>query len=192
MNIQTQSWADLQVAQPIDPKSVIMGVSLGANAGSFTRSTNALQAAWVAPVANYTGSNTKVNSWDTTDAATGQDAIQWTFNHQMVNVAANIPGALNNVAFLRAGKIWDNQIEFALGGAANNNIQLTFRDNLGTTGQFLNSATGSVPVISLGNGLNGAQIMHVTFLQPGIFQMVLISQIGANWSAFPMEWIVLP
>jgi hypothetical protein len=193
MNIQTQGWQDLQVSQPIDPKSVIKSSVLGTTAGTFARSITALQAAWGSPTFAYSGNNTKVVSWDVTDAATSQDAVQWAFAHQMVNVGANIPIALNSLAFLRAGAIMDNQIEFAFGGSTFNNVQLTFRDNIGTSGQFLNAATGSVPVISYGSGFTGNTVLHISFFQPGVYQMVLIAQVGAGaWVAFPMEWVVIP
>jgi len=191
MAIPVSSWMDLSIAQPIDPKLIMLYGTLGATVGSFTRSTNALQGAWVASSLAYTGNNTKVVSLDTTDAATTVDAQQWTFNHQMVNAAANIPPALSKVAYLRYGTIWDCQIEINFGASTYNNVQLTLRDNLGTSGQFLNGATGSIPVISFGNGITGNQILHVSLYKPGTYSMVLIMLTGANWSAFEMEWIVM-
>jgi hypothetical protein len=191
MAIPVSSWMDLSIAQPIDPKLIMLYGTLGATVGSFTRSTNALQGAWVASSLAFTGNNTKVVSLDTTDAATTVDAQQWTFNHQMVNAAANIPPALSKVAFLRYGTIWDCQIEINFGASNYNNVQLTLRDNLGTSGQFLNGATGSIPVISFGNGITGNQVLHVSLYRPGTYSMVLIMLTGANWSAFEMEWIVI-
>jgi hypothetical protein len=187
-------WQDLQVTDPIDPKSILVNASLGATAGSYLRSTNALQAAWVGTTLAFTGNvaNTKVSSLDTTDAATTVNALQWTFARQMVNVGANIPPVLARTIFLRAGGIWDNQFEIAFGGATYNNVQLTFLQNLATSGQFLNAATGSIPVINFGNGFTGNLVMHVNLMQPGIYQMGLIMTTGGNWSVFDMEWVVLP
>ena len=93
---------------------------------------------------------------------------------------------------MRAGKNWQNKIEIAFGASTYNNVQLTVRDNLGTSGQFLNSATGSVPVISFGNGITGNQVLSLPVLQPGVYNMVLVMETGASWSAFEMEWIVVP
>jgi hypothetical protein len=191
MNIQSQSWQDLQVANPIDPKSIIPYAALGATIGTFVRSTNALEAAWVASSLAFTGNNTKVISSDTTDQSTVVDAQQWTFTHQMVNVAANIPPSMNKVVFLRAGKNWTNQVEIAFGAPNYNNVQLTFRDNIGTSGQFLNSATGSLPVISFGNGITGNQVLALPILQPGVYNIVMVMLTGGNWSTFEMEWIVV-
>jgi len=191
MGIAVSSWQDLPVAQPIDPKSIVWYATLGATIGTFIRSTNALQSAWTASSLAYTGNNTKVASLDTTDQATVVDALQWTFTHQMVNASANIPPALSRIAFLRYGQIWDCQIEIAFGASNYNNVQMTPRDNLGTSGQFLNGATGSIPVISFGNGITGNQVLHVSLLRPGTYSMVLVMQTGGNWSAFEMEWIVI-
>jgi hypothetical protein len=193
MNIQSQSWQDLQVANPLDPKTIIPYAILGGSTiGTFTRSTNALQSTWTASSLAFTGNNTQLISTDTTDASTEVDAAQWTFTHQMVNVAANIPPSMNKVVFMRAGKNWQNKIEIAFGASTYNNVQLTVRDNLGTSGQFLNSATGSVPVISFGNGITGNQVLSLPVLQPGVYNMVLVMETGASWSAFEMEWIVVP
>jgi len=191
MGIGVSSWQDLNVAQPIDPKTIVMFATLGATVGTFVRSTNALQSSWLPSPLAYTGNNTKVSSLDNTDASTGVDALIWTFNHQMVNTSANIPASLSRVVFLRYGFIWDCQVEINFGGSTYNNVQLTVRDNLGTSGQFLNGATGSIPVISFGNGITGNQILHVSLLRPGTYSMVLIMQTGGNWSAFEMEWIVI-
>ena len=110
----------------------------------------------------------------------------------MVNASANIPQSMNKLVFMRAGKNWQNKIEVAFGSSTFNSVQLTFRDNLGTTGQFLNSATGSVPVINFGNGITGNQQLILPVLQPGIYNMVLVMTTGGNWSTFEMECVVLP
>jgi hypothetical protein len=190
MNIAVQSWQDLQVAMPIDPRSVILNTSLGATPGAFTRSTNLLQSAWVASPLVYT--TAMLASLDGTDATTQVDAAQWNASHQMVNVGGNIPPSLNKVVFMRAGRIWDNIITINFGVSTYNSVQLTFRDNLGTSGQFLNGATGAVPAFSFGNSITGVQLLHVTVLQPGIYSMVIGMVLSSNWNAFEMEWIVLP
>ena len=194
MNIAVQSWQDLQVTMPIDPRSVILNTMVGATQGSFVRSTSLLQPSWGTSPLAYTGilNSTKVISLDTTDALTIADAAQWTLVHQMVNVATGIPSSMNKVAFLRAGRSWDNLIDIAFGGTACNNVQLTMRDNQGTSGQFMNSATGSIPVFFFGSGITGNQQLHVTIAQPGIYSMALVMNISSVWSVFEMEWVVLP
>jgi len=137
--------------------------------GVYTRSTNFLQASWGTNPLVFTGNNTQVISLNPTDASTQADAAQWTLNHQMVNVAANIPTALNKVVFLRAGAFWQNQIEINFGASTYTSVMLSFRDNLGTSGQFLNSATGAVPVITFSGGMTGNKILNFTMSQTGVF-----------------------
>jgi hypothetical protein len=131
-------------------------------------------------------------SLDTTDATTQAYANQWNASHQMVNVANNIPPTLSKVAFLKAGPNWDNAIGINFGASSYNNVQLTLRDNLGTSGQFLNGSTGSIPAFLYGNSITGVQIMHVTVAMPGVYSVVLGMLLSGNWSTFEMEWIVLP
>ncbi|MEI8133511.1 MAG: hypothetical protein WCH46_00370 [bacterium] len=193
MNIQTQGWQDLQVAQPIDPKSIILSVALNSTTGTWQRSTNALQTTWAGTNAlAFTGNNTSVASYDLTDGATVVDAAQWTIAHQMVNASSNIPPSMNKVVFVRAGEIWDNKLEINFGASSYNNVQLTFRDNLGTSGQFVNGATGGVPVYNFGNGITGNQILHLTLLRPGVYNMVFLMVLSSNWSTYDFQLIVLP
>jgi hypothetical protein len=193
MNIQVQGWQDLQVAQPIDPRSIILSAALGSTVGTWQRSVTVLQSAWIGTNAlAFTGSNTAVASLDTTDAATTADAAQWTIAHQMVNASANIPPTMNNVVFARAGAIWDNKLEINFGGTSYNSVQLTFRDNLGTSGQFINSSGAGVPVFSFGSGITGNQVMHLTLMKPGVYTMVFVMVLSGNWSTYEFELIVLP
>ena len=191
MNISVQSWQDFINAQPLDIKSIVANAFFGGQ-GTFKRSTTFLQAGWVNSPYLYTGNNTTLVSLDGTDASTTTDAAQWAFSHQMVNTAAALPLSLRKVAFLRAGKIWENQIEIALGGSNYTDVQLSFRDNAGTSGSFLNGAAGAVPVISFPGTLTGNVVLHVTILQPGTYSMVLIGLFSGNYNAFEMEWVVLP
>ena len=157
-----------------------------------TECTNVLQTSWGTSPLAFTGNNTALASNDGTDASTIVDAQQWTFNHQMVNVGANIPPSMSKVIYLRAGKIWFNNFEINFGASSYNNVQLTFRDNLATSGQFLNAATGSVPTVNFGNGITGNHTLSVAITQPGVYNMVLVMVTGGVWSAFEMEWIVIP
>ena len=187
-----QSWLDIPVMPPLDPRAIVITANLQATLGNFIRSTTFLQASWGANPFVFTGNNNQVVSLDTTDAATSVDATQWTFAHQMVNASATIPSALSKVIFLRAGEIWDNQIEINLGVSNYTNVQLSFRDNLATSGTFLNGSAGSVPVILFPGTKTGILILHLTIRRPGKYSMVLVANNAGTYSAFEMEWIVLP
>ena len=191
MNISAQSWQDLQVAMPIDPRSIILNTQLGAVQGTFVRSTNLLQSAWGSNTISYNATGNSLATLDGTDATTSAYAAQWNATHQMVNVAANLPSSLNKIAFMKAGPYWDNQININFGGTSWLNAQLTFRDNIATSGQFLNGSTGSIPAYSFGN-ISGLQLLHVTIAQPGIYSVIIVVLFSGAWSTFEMEWIVLP
>jgi hypothetical protein len=192
MNIQVQGWQDLQIAQPLDPRTVILNTQLSATQGVFTRATNVLSNNWGVNPIVFTGNNTRVSSLDFTDASTQVDAAQWTVAHQMVNVANNIPTGLSNVAFGRAGKNLDNQYEINIGASTYNNGYLGMMDNLGTSGMFLNGATGGIPVYAFGSGLTGTQILHLTFAQTGTYGLVLSMTLSGVFYAFGIQMIVLP
>jgi len=158
---------------------------------TFTRATNALGGTWGANPIVFTGSNTKLNSLDTTDASTVAMAAQWTATHQMVNAAANIPPALANIAFGKAGASLDNQYEFNFGASSYNNGYLGFTDNLGTSGVFMNGSTGAIPVYSLGNGLTGIHSLHLTFAQPGTYNLSISMTLSGTNYAFGIQFIIL-
>jgi hypothetical protein len=192
MAIPVQSWQDLQVAPPLDPRMIFLSAALGSTVGTFTRSTNLLQSAWVASPLAFTGNNTKVASMDTTDAATSVDAAQWTLNHQMTNASAGIPPSLGKIAYVRTGPYWDNQLEINFGVSSYNNVQLTLRDNLGTSGMFVNGATGGIPAFSFGSGITGNQVLHLTLLKAGTYNLVIAMVLSSNWNAFEIELVAMP
>lgn len=192
MNIRTQGWQDIDILQPLDPRFIILNSTLGSSAGQFTRSTTFLQGLWGTNPFAYTGTNTVLASLDTTDAATTVEAAQWSFLHQMVNTSSALGTAMRKVVFMRAGRIWDNRVEISFGGATYSDVQLSFRDNLGTSGIFLNGSSGSIPVASFSGTFTGNNILHVTLRRPGVYSMVIVANNGTNYSTFEMEWVVLP
>lgn len=192
LSVPPQSWSDLPVVQPGDPRSLILYSAIGGIPGIFARSTNFLATVWGVSPFVFSATNTKVLSLDTTDALSGVDALQWTFAHQMVNVSSTLAPPMRKVAFLRAGRKWNNILEFDMGVLNYSNVQLSFRNNLATSGTFLNGAAGTVPVISFTGVFTGVNILQLTLLQPGVYSMVLSGTNGGSSYAFEMEWIVLP
>ena len=110
----------------------------------------------------------------------------------MVNVSATLGPAMQKVVFLRAGAKWENQVEIAFGASNYTNVQLSFRDNLGTSGSFLNGSTGAVPVVTFSGTQTGNLVLHATILQPGNYSMVIVASTGGTFSTFEMEWVVIP
>lgn len=192
MNIQAQSWQDITLAQPLDPRSIILNCSVAGAGGAFARSTTFLQPSWGTNPFAFTGSNTNVTSLDSTDASTTVDAAQWSFAHQMVNGSSALGPALRKMIFLRAGRLWQNNVELNLGGANYTDVQLSLRDNLGTSGTFLNGSAGTIPVVAFPGTLTGTVILRITIFQPGVYSMVIVANNAGTYSTFEMEWVVLP
>ncbi len=93
------------------------------------------------------------------------------------------------VIFLRGGPAWEMSIPINFGGATYNDLQLSFRDNAGTRGDY----AGTVPVIAFQGLFTGAQTLSVTLKSPGRISMGLRSiDLSGNWSMFEMEWIIVP
>jgi hypothetical protein len=192
MNLSVNGWNSLVQAQPLDPLSIISNCLLGATVGVWTRSTTFLQASWGTNTIAYSGNNTTVLSLDTTDQTTVVQAAQFVVKTKMVNVGASINPAVEKVAFVKAGPYWQNQIELLLGATNWSNVQLSFRDNLGTTGSFAGSASGAVPVFSFGAGpFTGATSLYMTIATPGTYSLALVLDNAGVWSTFEMEIVAL-
>ena len=192
MNIQSMSWQDWAVAQPLDPRSIIANATLGAVAGSFSRSMTFLQTSWGTNTVAFTGNNSQLLSLDITDAATVANAAQWTFSHRMAIAGASVNPSVGKVAFCKAGTAIDNVLEIAFGGTSWTNAQLSFRDNLGCAGSFVGASSGSIPVITFSGSVTGNVLLHLTFFQPGAYSLVFVLNNAGTFSTFEMEVIVLP
>ncbi len=191
MNIITAGWRAFPGTQPIDPLSVILNCSLGAAQGVWQMSTNFLQSSWGTNSIAYTGNNTTLVSLDTTDATTVVQAAQWVVQTKMVNVAASINPAVAKIAFTKASQYLQNQIEIALGATNWSNVQLSFRDNLGTSGSFAGGATGAIPVFSFPGIITGNQVLSMTIAKPGTYSLVLVLNNAGTFSTFEMEIVAM-
>ncbi len=192
MNISAQGWQDLLLVHPVDPRSFLLYASVaGTGPGVFGLSTSFLQTTWGTNPIALTGNNTFITTTDTTDALKIAEAQQWSFAHQMANASAALGPAMKKVVFLRSGSSWQNNVEIGFGAANYTNVQLSLRDNLGTSGSFLNGSAGAVPVVTFSGTLTGNLILHLVILQPGTYSMVLVVNNAGTWSTFEMEWIVI-
>ena len=191
MNLSTTGWNSFVQAQPIDPLSIIANCSLGGIPGVWERSTNFFQTSWGTNSVGFTGNNTNLVSLNTTDATTVAFATQWAVQTKMVNIAAAINSAVSKIGFVKAGPNWQNNIEAGFGATNWTNVQLSFRDNLGTTGTFAGSASGAVPVFSFAGLITGNMILSLTIPNPGTYSLVLVMDNAGTWSTFEMEIVAL-
>ena len=190
MNISSTGWNSLVQAQPIDPLSIISQCTLGAAAGVWKRSTTFLQNTWGTNSVAFTGTAT-MSSLNTTDAATIAWAQQWVVQTGMVNVGAAINSAISKAGFGKAGAYWQNSYQIGLGGTNYTDVQLSFRDNLATTGVFAGSASGAVPVFSFAGTHTGNESLVMTIPNPGTYSLVLVMSNAGTYSTFEMEIVAL-
>jgi hypothetical protein len=188
------SWYDLPIVEPIDPRTVVANSILGVSQGVFKRSNTFLQGSWAANTWALTGTAT-CQSLHGDDFLELNDAVQWNFSHQIVNASSSLAIPLRKVMFMRGGMQWQMNISIDFGGDTYTDLELTLRDNAATSGDFLNSALGTIPVISFPGNFTSVQNFQVTITQFGRISMVLFakdSTSGATYSMFEMEWIVIP
>ncbi len=188
-----QSWNDLPVVNPLDPRNVVANSQFGLAQGVFKRSTTFLQGSWAASAINFTGL-ANCSSLHGDDQLTVNNANQWNFSHKVVNTDSSLAIPMRKVMFMRGGRQWQMNIELDLGTTPYSDIQLSLRDNAASAGDFLDSTSGSIPVISYSGTFTAHQMFNVTIFNLGRVSMGLVmknNDTGA-YSMFEMEWVVVP
>lgn len=188
MNSQVQSWYDIPLQQPVDPRILIANTSLDSTQGTFARSSGFLAATWgVSPLA-LSGS-VVCTTLHTDDALAVAEAAQWNFSHQGLNTAATNPPSLQKVIFLRGGTSYELSFSIDFGAGNHNAVMLSFRDNATTPGDF--TGTGTIPVITFPAVYTGVKTFKVTLKMLGTFVMALRTTSGGTNYLFEMEWNVV-
>jgi hypothetical protein len=191
MNLSTTGWNAFSAALPIDPLTIISNCQIGATPGVWQRSTNFLQTSWGTNTVGFTGNIATVISLNPTDASTTAWAAQWVVQTKMVNVGAAINPAVSKIAFAKAGQYWQNNIEIGFGATNWTNVQLSFRDNLGTSGAFAGSANGAVPVFAFAGIITGNLSLAMTIPTAGTYSLVLVMDNAGTFSTFEMEIVAM-
>lgn len=186
-----QSWYDFPVMSPLDVRNVVANSNLGAAQGAFKRSSTFLQAGWVASTWLFTGVASCV-SLHLDDQLAVNDAAQWTFSHQIVNTAASLPIPLRKVMFMRGGTQWEMDIQIDFGPDTYSDVQLSLRDNGGTSGDFQDATAGTIPVVFFAGNFTGIQNFRVTIPQFGRISAAFVAKDNytAQYSMFEMEWVI--
>ena len=197
-----QSWFDLVVMPTLDPRSIISTASFEASAGgqqvaTFARSSTWLHAStWINPPLIVSQTASFVICPNVQDFASVEAANIWNGLHLMTAQNNQLPIIAQKIMFLKAGSAFVNNIFLDWSaGVTSTDVQLSFRDNSTTSGDFQNSGTGTVPVFAWSGPTFGstARNLEVTLLRPGRFQMALrIIDNSGNYSMYEMDWIVLP
>ncbi len=189
MNNSVQSWYDIPLQQPVDPRILIANVYLDGNQGSFARNNAFTSLGWNASTLGVSGS-VVCSSLHTDDALAVAEAAQWTFAHLGINSSASNPPCLKKVIFLRGGTSYELSFTIDFGVATHSGVLLSFRDNAATPGDFTGSGQGTIPVFAFPNTYTGAKTFKVTLKMLGTFVMALRSTNGGA-ELFEMEWNVV-
>jgi hypothetical protein len=186
----TQSWYDTAIQQPVDPRVLIANCEFGGIPGTFVRTQSFGASAWIASPFAYAGVP-KCESLHGDDLLAVAEAAQWTFQHQIINIAATNPPALSKVAFMRVGPDVQMVFDIDLGGSSYTDLLLSFRDNAAVPGDFVSGNTGTIPAIKFTGSLTGQKTMKVSLKKLGTYVMGLKAVTGGNHSLFEMEWVVV-
>ena len=164
---QVNSWIDFQHITPHDPLGLIEYAEIRLMPGLFLNSSTFLipggasappvspplgppppppGTPWIASPFAYNGLPFCVAN-ETDNQQMVSDAKQWNFLHQTADTSAYLALPLRKIIFLRGGSQWTNVIGLSLGGASYANLQLSFRDNATTRGDY----AGTYPVIDFSN-----------------------------------------
>jgi hypothetical protein len=197
-----QSWFDLVVMPTMDPRSIISAVTFessggGQTAGIFARSSTWLHAStWVNPPLIVSQTAANVVCQNVQDFSSVEAANTWNGLHLMTAQNNQLPIAVQKIMFLKAGTAFTNNIFLDWSPTVTStDVQLSFRDNSATSGDFQNAAAATVPVFAFSGATFGstARMLQVTLLRTGRFHVALrIIDNSGNYSMYEMEWIVLP
>lgn len=208
------SWNDLQHMTPHNPLDLIAYAELRTIPGLFLNSSSFLLpgGSSVPPVSPpfgppppppptpWAASPFSLNGLpvctanETDNLQMVSDATQWNFQNLTADTSAYLALPMRKVIFLRGGTQWTMEIPLALGASSYPNIQLSFRDNASTRGDY----AGTIPVIDFSNQaapFTGNVSLKLILKNVGRVSMVLRAiDNGAPpvWSMFEMEWVIVP
>ncbi|MBS1913713.1 MAG: hypothetical protein JST22_17125 [Bacteroidetes bacterium] len=185
-----ESWLDLTNMKPRNPLDLIVNAKIGAAQGTFLNSTSYLTSGtWYNSPLIVTGQAT-CSALGTDNQLLVADADQWNFQHQTVNLSSALPPPLQKLMFLRGGTQWQMSIPINFGGTTFTDIQLSFRDNAATRGDY----SGTVPTISWTSvGFAGSTNLQISLSQTGraAIGIRLIDNSG-KYYMHEMEWVIVP
>jgi hypothetical protein len=199
-----QSWFDLPMVEPMDPRAIIQAITLDDDTGAsiiplFMRSTDFIKnTTWATSPLGLSNPATRIPqvlAVNNSDYEAEYVARDWNATHGMVRSNMQLPPTVAKIVFAKAGNRFTNVFWVDWSGASNStDVQLSFRDNSATSGDFTNASSGSVPVFAWsGSTFSGTgKRLQITFTRPGRFSLVLRVIDGTgSWSMFELEVNVL-
>ena len=187
-----QSWYDLAVRLPGEIRDFIADAYLNLTQATFSRSTTYLQTAWFTNTISL-GATASCSTLRTDQGGMAADAAQWNLSHQIVNTSATLQPPLKRIVFLRGGSDWQMKLQLVFGGTTYTDIQLSFRDNGTSSGDFIGGSSGSIPVVKFAGNFTGNVDLLLTLKQFGTFPMMLVvkNNATAEYSVFELEFVVV-
>ncbi len=185
------NWYDLQNTAPQNPFELIADAYLNGSQGVFAYSETFIDppgGSWIASPIIYSAEAVCI-ALESDNQQMNADANQWNFKHQTVNTAAALAPPMHKVIYLRGGRKWQMDVFLDL-GTSTSDLQLSFRDNAGTRGDY----AGTIPVITFPGAHSGVVKLSLTLNHFGHIPMGLrmIDSGTSDWSMFEMEWVIVP
>lgn len=189
-NCQINSWIDLSVCPPKNPLDLIANTYIDATQGVYLNSST-----FLTPPGSWVASGLSVSAapfckaLETDNFQMAAEADMWTFQRQTRFSSASTAPPVQKMIFLRGGRRWAMHIPISMGGGTYTDLQLTYRDNAATRGDF----AGTVPVISFTGSFSGTPKLIVTLNTLGTVSMGLRAIVGGtDYSMLEMEWVIVP
>jgi hypothetical protein len=175
---------------PLNPIDVIANAALGPTPGVFLNSsTFVTSGSWTASTLAV-ASTPNCSALGLDNLQMVADANQWNMQHLTYNGASTVALPLRKLLFLRGGTEWQMNIPLNFGAGSYPDIQISFRDNAATRGDY----RGQIPVISFtGPGFSGNVSLQLTLKQYGHMIMgIRTIDSGGNYAMYESEWIIVP
>jgi hypothetical protein len=187
--ILPESWFDLSITMPQDPRELIANANINGTEGEFLYSANFSHpsGSWNSSPLTVSGAPTCASLWTDNQLAVA-DAAQWNFLHGTKSTDPNLSPLLTNVLYVRAGAAWVMTIPLSTGATTLTDIQLSYRDNAATSGDYVGTSNGGIPAFSFTGSFSGTLNLNITLTKPGLTQLALraIDNAG-NYSMFGFE-----
>jgi hypothetical protein len=188
-----QSWYDFSIAAPEDPRDLISNVALNGVEGDFlySQTFSHPSGSWIATPLTLNGTPICFSLWTDNQLAVAH-AAQWNFLHGTISTDPKISPLLNNVIYVKAGNAWQMTIPISTNGITLTDIQLSFRDNAATSGDYIGATSGGIPAFSFPGMFSGSLTLDITFSSTGRVQLALrtIDNSG-NYSMFGFECVIV-
>jgi len=187
---QVTNWNTWSRAVPKNPLDLISNALIGSTQGVYQNAADFLATTWAASSPLSVTGNPVCTALGTDNLENTADAAQWNFLNTTGSLGSSTAVPLRKIFFVRRGTQF--QMNFPMTSGATNivDVLLTFRFNLGTSGN-VGASTPTVPVIAWrGYNTAGALTLGLTFNNSAHGRQVLVvwtKDNGGNFAVFELE-----